>query len=887
MSGILFHRRADGTRPAAAWSHMIHSYEPAPGVLVKVSYRFRSFSGRIARDRTDRSRSWLKRFRKLLRMSSAELRVRGGQALAVLQERLGTSEQLHLPNAERFFTHLLDGRALRPSEWNAGALRRHLRERRAPRFFDSFSDPKRTLATLRRYLPDHDTAVEQAHRIADGRFDLLGPKTLDFGDPIRWRLDPSTGKETPLRHWSRIRYLDPNVAGDYKLTWELNRQQYLVTLGKAYWYTADESFAARAVDHLCSWMDANPPKRGINWASSLELAYRAISWIWTLQFLKNSEQLSPEKYLRCLKYLYLHGRHIETYLSTFHSPNTHLTGEALGLFYLGIVFPELRAAARWRRTGLRILTSEITRHIGADGVYCEQATYYQRYTVDIYLHLWALSSANRLAVSPAVKRRLELALEYLLFLARPDGSAPLLGDDDGGRLLPLDNRPPCDFRACLATGAVLFGRSDFRFAAGEPAEETLWLLGPEGFERFLSLTGSAPRRDSRGFPQGGCFVMRDGWEQGANYLLVQCGPHGFLNCGHAHDDLLAIEVAAAGKRVLVDPGTYTYTACPDLRDYFRSARAHSSVTVDGESASAAAGPFGWRRVTDGSLIQWLCRERFDYFSGSRTGFGKSCPRAHHQRSILFVKGGYWVVRDVLSMRGRHRASVHFHFAPEIEVRRSDDALLASERADGDSLLLHIQAFGPAGSFGVERGWFSPAYGHIVPSPTATYTTHATGRQDLVTFLVPSPVSGLSIRALDTISGCAFAVEYGDTRDVLLLDQARLANGLWDTDAQVCWVRVASGAEAPRELLLIGGSRLGRRGESILRSAVARSFVSVWSTDGLVRFDTDRAGGLDIGSLDADSRGNADESRFALPSKKEGLATVPLDSSEGSTHVKDA
>src|SRR2546430_5092825 len=40
-------------------------------------------------------------------------------------------------------------------------------------------------------------------------------------------------------------------------------------------------------------------------------------------------------FLRAVKFLFLQGRHIETYLSTYYSPNTHLTGEALGLLYLG------------------------------------------------------------------------------------------------------------------------------------------------------------------------------------------------------------------------------------------------------------------------------------------------------------------------------------------------------------------------------------------------------------------------------------------------------------------------------------------------------------------------------------------------------------------------
>ena len=119
-----------------------------------------------------------------------------------------------------------------------------------------------------------------------------------------------------------------------------------------------------------------------------------------------------------MKFLYLNARHLETYLSTYFSPNTHLTGEALGLFYLGILFPEFDAAERWRRTGEAILIAEFYRHVLEDGVYFEQTTYYHRYTVEIYLHLLLLLEANRQQVPEELKRKLIALLDHLLYITR-------------------------------------------------------------------------------------------------------------------------------------------------------------------------------------------------------------------------------------------------------------------------------------------------------------------------------------------------------------------------------------------------------------------------------------------------------------------------------------
>ena len=50
--------------------------------------------------------------------------------------------------------------------------------------------------------------VEQADRICEGKFDLLGFTNLSFGDPIDWHFEPVSGKRIPLLHWSKLDYLD-------------------------------------------------------------------------------------------------------------------------------------------------------------------------------------------------------------------------------------------------------------------------------------------------------------------------------------------------------------------------------------------------------------------------------------------------------------------------------------------------------------------------------------------------------------------------------------------------------------------------------------------------------------------------------------------------------
>src|SRR6185295_4211192 len=127
-------------------------------------------------------------------------------------------------------------------------------------------------------------------------------------------------------------------------------------------------------------------------------------------FFKNSPAFSPPTFERALRFLYLHGRHLETYLSTYFSPNTHLTGEALGLYYLGLLLPEFKDAERWRQTGSRVLLEQLPIQVRPDGVYFEQSSYYHRYTADFYTHFMILSLANDEALPDEVSNGLTLLL---------------------------------------------------------------------------------------------------------------------------------------------------------------------------------------------------------------------------------------------------------------------------------------------------------------------------------------------------------------------------------------------------------------------------------------------------------------------------------------------
>jgi len=289
-------------------------------------------------------------------MSLVEIAVRGQQEATKWIERIGPTASYEDARAT------LRERA--PALSAPEAARRWLMDAAPRRLFAGLEDP-RTIATMCDRMPDACRGViAGATDILTGAgFDVLGYRMVSFGDPIDWHLDPIWTRRAPFVHWSQIDALDPAMVGDSKVVWELNRHQWVVQLAQAWALTGDTRYADAAIAFIDAWLEANPPSIGINWASSLEVSYRLIAWCWTMLLLRDAPAVTGEWLTKLLAAMWYHASHIRRYLSYYFSPNTHLTGEALGLFYAGVLLREFPDAMRWRELGARILVTESRRQV--------------------------------------------------------------------------------------------------------------------------------------------------------------------------------------------------------------------------------------------------------------------------------------------------------------------------------------------------------------------------------------------------------------------------------------------------------------------------------------------------------------------------------------------
>jgi uncharacterized heparinase superfamily protein len=654
-----------------------------------------------------------------------------------------------------------------------------LRER-VPRRFFAGADEGMARALLTAKLPEYPGAViGDADALVTLRFDLLGHRTLWFGDPIDWHLDPLRARRAPLVAWSLIDAADSNAVGDARLVWELNRQQWLVRLAEAWTLTRDPRYAESCVRTIDSWLDANPPGVGINWASTVEVSLRLISWCWTLLLLRDSPAVTGPWVQKVLAAIWLHATHVRRYLSYYCARNTDLMTEALGLLYAATLFPEFRESDRWRDAATRILVDECDAQVCRDGVHFERSTGYHRYAVEAYLHFLLLANRNGIAVPDHVPDRVQQMFEFLLAMRQPDGSIPVVGDDDGGRLLRFGNGSSTDARSLFAVGAALFGRRDFAWAADGLAPDVVWLLGGNGVRTFDSLHPASPATSaSRVFPSGGYASMRSGWESDAHHAIVDIGPIGCpVSGGHGHADLLSVQCSIFGEPCLVDAGTYCFTSEPHWREYFRSTAAHSTIVVDGQSQAQPEGPFGWHGQPRVRLREWHSTPQFDFLDAEHDGYRGLPDPVMHRRRVIFVKPGYWILVDDLSGGARHQVDLTFQFGT-LGVTLGTHPWARAQTPGGRVLWVcpfpsaPVQPALKCGDLSPIGGWISRHFGEREPAPMLIYSFAVALPWRIVTLLLPDK-QGMpfppAVRAIYDDAGLPTGIAFDRPRRVVRFD----------------------------------------------------------------------------------------------------------------------
>jgi hypothetical protein len=522
-------------------------------------------------------------------------------------------DSARFPGSERI-TRALPREADAPAEayaWAKAELLAYMRGRARPVYFLPEDARAEVFREISRRWPD---LPEQTRRRADAVcehvFEWEGQRR-ELTRPFDWQPGPS--------EWNAV----------------LNRFGYLNILADAYRLTGDEKYAQEVVALLDDWIAHNPVPARMTRARTwfyLEAACRCDSWVRAWVDCLDSPAMTPEANYRILRSLAHHARWLQWYNQSRVAPNMIIVA-AKGLGFLGSMFPEFRESAQWRRDGIETISNLLDKWVLPSGAWIEVTPGYHTWVAVSCLGLFSLARSNDVPVPERGMNRWQSMFEWLIKVAKPDGHMPMLGDCGHSTVV-----------SAMSEAALEFGRGEFRyFGRSTVVPEQLLRIGTKAAAGYEAAAPKTPPWLSLAMPDCGLYVMRTGWGKDDRYLVFDAGPM----YSHTHQDTLGFQMYAYGDTLVWDAGTCNYNL-PEDRAYYRQARAHSLVMIDGLDLQLDGTP---------TVRNWLSEKAFDLVE-AEAGYANVPVR--HRRQILFVKPDYWIIRDMLSGRGSHRFEQQFH-----------------------------------------------------------------------------------------------------------------------------------------------------------------------------------------------------------------------------------
>ena len=303
--------------------------------------------------------------------------------------------------------------------------------------------------------------------------------------PIDWQLDFKSGYRWKQKsHSFDINPLGP-LGTDIKVPWELARMQHLPQMAL---YSIACNHNDSEIDpnllqqefhnQILDFIATNPPRYGVNWVCSMDVAIRAANWLIAYDLFYSAKvkfDTTFQEYFTCS--IYEHGKHIVENLEwTTIARGNHYLANIVGLIFISSYLPNDPEINSWLAFSIQEYIKEVSRQFHTDGSNFEASTSYHRLSTQMIIYgaavlsnlpqekqqalskldssLWKYKPSldsnkikfynfrNHAQLTPIpdwLYDRIENAATFTNDITKPNGLVPMIGDNDSGyftKLLP-------------------------------------------------------------------------------------------------------------------------------------------------------------------------------------------------------------------------------------------------------------------------------------------------------------------------------------------------------------------------------------------------------------------------------------------------------------------
>lgn len=481
----------------------------------------------------------------------------------------------------------------------------------------------------------NQNTVDLANGILQHKFKPhKGYPAFDYGKDINWQYRP---------------------VQDQLLTTFLHRTAFWEPLGIVYRGTGDEQYAKEWTFEVRDWIKKNkqgayPDDKEYAWKAFV-VSFRLNHWSGYFNLFKNSPNFTPAFLMEFLDSYSEQANYVK---ANYTDIGNHRLYEALHLLYAGSSFPELKAAAAWRKSGITVLNEEIAKQVLPDGVQFELSPSYHIGTIKIFLDALRIAKMNGaedefpLSYRNLVEKMVMAVGKYSF----PDYTFPLYGNS-------------------FLTSKDLMLKNYKDWAQVFPENKTIAYYATDG------ASGKQPDYLSSSLADAGFYAFRNGWDAKATVMQIKAGPPAAF---HAHPDNGTFELWVKGRNFTPDAGSFVYANVGDQenskRDWYRSTKAHQTLTLDN----------GTTLINKAKVSKWETDKNPGVLSYTNPGYAN----LSHQRTFLFVDQRYFIIIDRAIGTATGNLGIHYVLKEDSKpVFDQNKNSINTNYTDGNNLLIQL------------------------------------------------------------------------------------------------------------------------------------------------------------------------------------------------------
>lgn len=430
--------------------------------------------------------------------------------------------------------------------------------------------------------------------------------------------------------------------------WRYNLHYFEYLFKLAYEYSKGNNqniYYEKFKDLITSWVDNNPYAYGDGW-HPYTVSLRISNWIATYQIFKENILCDNEFDKSLRESIFLQYKYLQYNLEKDVLGN-HYYENIKALIIGSVFFEDKKVKEKFKKELLKQLNEQILE----DGMHFELSPMYHKIILEdlIKISYWLKDEEIYNHLVPYIKKMIDVTFSF----EKNFGKTPAFNDSADG--------VSKDYKSLLEVCNIYFK------------------LSPQS---------------NTNFDKSGYFIIEDQNKK----LIFDTGEISptYLPA-HGHCDALSFELSINGSPFIVNSGTYRYES-GEWRDYFRSTKAHNTVSISGQEQSQFWGSFRVaKRIKKVKRKQFLYKN-IQFYAGSYVSY----YGAEHKRYIGYIDENTIIVLDYINSKSKEKIQSYLHFVPEASVQINKNGI-----ADAFKYKESIKIT-PVGTnnIDIEQGWYS-------------------------------------------------------------------------------------------------------------------------------------------------------------------------------------